>query len=336
MLERIEEKIGSEWRHDSFIFLLKILQRYPNLLELVRRRYSENPNGPEVSILGIKFPNPVGLAAGLDKNAEVVQALSAFGFGHIEVGTVTPLPQEGNPKPRVWRVPKEQSVVNWLGFPNAGMEHIAKNLSRVDKNLVIGINVGKNADTPLEDAAEDYVRVLEGLAPFASYFVLNTSSPNTPGLRQLNQPRYLSDLLQEVNRERNRLTGRGLDRPILLKLSPDHSEAGYLEILKVAQEFKVDGIIATNTTTSRNGLEPNFGGLPGGLSGRLLADRSLQVLRFLVRETNGKMPIISVGGIMGPDDARIRFDEGAVLVQVLTGFTYDRGIAKKIVGSIEK
>lgn len=328
MLERVEKRYGSEWRHDSFIFFLKVAQRSPRLLAEVRKRYASEDGSP-VDVLGIRFPNRVGLAAGMDKNGEVAEALSAFGFGHIEIGTVTPLPQKGNPKPRVWRIPRYRSMANWLGFPNQGMEYAAKKLSAVESDIAVGTNLGKNEKTPLEEAATDYVKVMEELAPYASYFVINTSSPNTPGLRQLNQREPLSRLLAQVKESRGRLEEQGLNRPTLLKLSPDHTPEEYLQIIDTSLEFGIDGFIATNTTTSRDGLA-DYKNLPGGISGRLLTGRSFEVLQFLVKETDGSVPIISVGGIMGPDDAKIRIEEGAALVQVLTGFVYDRGIVKKI------
>jgi dihydroorotate dehydrogenase len=303
--------------------------RLPFAEVVLRSLFEVNDARLEVDAFGLRFRNPVGLAAGYDKNGVAVNGLAALGFGHIEVGTVTLLPQPGNPRPRVHRVPEARALVNAMGFPNDGVEALmvesrkwkAGRLS-THSFLRIGVNIGKGRDTPLERAAEDYCALLERVHERADYVALNLSSPNTPGLRQLQQRTFLEDLLRAVAAVRDRLPGKlGLQRvPLLVKLAPDLTEAELDDALAAATACGMDGLIATNTTLSRDGLPARAQSLPGGLSGEPLRARATAVIRYLARRTD--LPIIGVGGILCADDALEKLDAGATLVQIYTGLVY--------------
>ncbi len=275
-----------------------------------------------VEAFGLRFKNPVGLAAGYDKNGAAVRGLCALGFGHVEVGTLTPKPQAGNPRPRVHRVPEVQGLINSLGFPNLGAGEVDGRHWRAQAQATrarVGVNIGKGKDTPLERAAEDYVHLVRRYQPCADYLAVNISSPNTLGLRQLQSRQYLSGLLAEIARARDALTPRV---PILVKIAPDLAEGEIDDALDAILGAGLDGVIATNTTISRDGLPERARALKGGLSGYPLRDRATAVIRSVAQRTAGRLPIVGVGGIMQPDDALEKLDAGATLVQVYTGLVY--------------
>ncbi len=280
--------------------------------------------GPRVRAMGLEFPNPVGLAAGLDKNAEYVDALAAFGFGFLEVGTVTPRPQPGNARPRLFRIPEREAIVNRMGFNNVGVERFARNLRGARSRGIVGVNIGKNFDTPLERAVEDYLACLDAVHELASYVAINISSPNTKDLRRLQQADELDALLRAIVARRDRLAGRTARRlPLAVKIAPDLDDGQIAAIAALTAASGLDAVIATNTTTSRAGVE----GLPhageaGGLSGAPLRAASTAVVRKLARELGGRLPIIGVGGISSAADAREKLDAGATLVQLYTGLVY--------------
>ena len=295
-----------------------------------------------VDAFGITFKNPVGLAAGYDKDAVAIRGLSALGFGHVEVGTVTPRPQPGNPRPRLFRLVEDEAVINRMGFPGRGSAYVAENLKQITKgksrrpNTVIGVNLGKNKDTPNEQAVLDYLALLQTFAPYADYLAINISSPNTVGLRQLQGREALEALLKQLDRQRN-IEEKALKRriPLLVKLAPDLSEDELDEAVDVILRARMDGIIATNTTLAREGLTSGHRGETGGLSGSPLRARSEAVLCQIVKRVDGRIPIVSVGGITTPDDANKRFDLGAALVQVYTGLVYQGpGLVKKILSKL--
>jgi dihydroorotate dehydrogenase len=274
----------------------------------------------EVKLWNLTFRNPVGLAAGLDKNAVALRAWRALNFGFVETGTVTPRPQPGNPPPRVWRFPEHQALVNAMGFPNDGMLAIRERLAAFTRRegFPIGVNLGKNATTPLDQAADDYVAGLRALHDVGDYFVVNISSPNTRNLRELQERGALTALLGALQDARASFPER---KPLLVKIAPDLSDAALDQIAEVAREMRIDGLVATNTTRDHSILAlPNE--LPGGLSGAPLRPRALEVIRRLARATNGSLPLIGVGGVMSAADSRALLDAGASLVQVYTGFIY--------------
>lgn len=282
----------------------------------------------EVDLFGLKFPNPVGLAAGFDKNAQWFNQLARLGFGSIEVGTITHLPQPGNPKPRLFRLAADCALINRMGFNNAGAEAVAERLKRIRIRPILGINIGLTKVTPLERASEDYRGSFGLLFPFAAYFTVNVSSPNTPGLRSLQDREPLSRLLQslqELNRELAEKSQTS-PRPILLKIAPDLSEAALDDVLEMASEQRIAAIIATNTTISRAGLTTSSSVVEsignGGLSGQPLTERSREVVKYLYEKSQGAMPIIGVGGLMNGDDVWEMIRSGASLVQSYTGFVY--------------
>jgi dihydroorotate dehydrogenase len=284
-----------------------------------------------VPLFGKQLKNPLGVAAGLDKDAEAFSALFALGFGHVEVGTVTPKPQPGNPKPRVWRLPAQRAVINALGFPSEGADVVlcrvggdARRREREREHQILGINVGKNKDTPLTDARSDYCQLIERFFDAASYFVVNISSPNTPGLRELQFGDYLKDLLTAVV-QTNRATGekRGQSgRPLLVKLAPDVDDEALEQIAETAVAAGVDGLVATNTTISRQAVPTAFKQHPGGLSGLPLLRRSQQVIRRLYRAVGKRVPIIGVGGVATAEHVVEHMRAGASLVQLYTGLIY--------------
>ena len=272
---------------------------------------------------GLTFANPVGLAAGFDKDGEHLRELSALGFGHIEAGTVTGQPQEGNPKPRLFRLPDDQALVNRMGFNNRGSEALAARLEGVEVPGVVGVNIGKSKVVPLEEAVEDYALSLRRVRAVADYLVVNVSSPNTPGLRSLQGREHLEELLgalSEINGELEEVQGRRV--PMLVKISPDLTAGAMADVIDVVMGQGLDGIIATNTTIRREGLRSLAVPEPGGVSGRPLTERSRQAVAFLYRETGGAVPIIGVGGIFDGEDAAAMMRAGASLVQIWTGFVY--------------
>jgi dihydroorotate dehydrogenase len=274
--------------------------------------------------MGIDFPNPVGAAAGLDKHAEHVDALAALGFGFVELGGVTPRPQPGNPRPRLFRLPQARAIINRYGLNSIGVEAFAENLKRARTKAVVGVNIGKNRDTPNEHAAEDYERCLEVLYPHVDYLSINVSSPNTKGMRDLQSAQFLTHLLRKLNQRREVLREkRGHNVALVLKISPDGDEEGLRIIADVTRRERADGIIAANTTVSREGVEGlPYGTEEGGLSGAPLFRRSTEVLRSLASMLKGEIPLIGGGGIMSGRDAREKFDAGASLVQIYSGLVF--------------
>jgi dihydroorotate dehydrogenase len=280
----------------------------------------------ETERFGIRFPNPVGLAAGFDKSGESFNALGALGFGHVEIGTVTALPQPGNPRPRLFRLPADRALLNRMGFNNPGADAVAARLRRSRIEPVLGINIGKSKATALEDATADYLRSLELLEAFAAYVVVNVSSPNTPGLRQLQDAAPLRELLRALRlraAELGKIRGDA-PRPILLKIAPDLTDPQVEEAVGIAVEEGMAGVIATNTTISREGLRtPGIDGMgAGGISGAPVHRRAVEVVSLIWRTTGGRMPIVGVGGVFGAADAWEMIRAGASLVQVWTGFIY--------------
>ncbi len=272
--------------------------------------------------LGLRFPNPVGLAAGYDKDGLALIGLSTLGFGHIEVGTVTPLPQIGNPKPRVFRLPEDHAVINRMGFPGKGAEYVARQLSTARnqiRTIIIGVNIGKNKDTPNEEAAQDYLFLLKKFCHLADYLTVNVSSPNTVGLRRLQAREHLEKLLDQLKDKRSTLP---VSPPILVKLAPDLNENELDDALAAITNSGMDGVIATNTTIDRVKLRSPLGQESGGLSGAPLTTMSREIIQKIYSKTKGQLPIIGVGGIINPDDAKRMLDAGASLIQIYTGMIY--------------
>lgn len=284
----------------------------------------------EKTLWGLKFKNPVGLAAGFDKNAEYYHQLEHLGFGFIELGTVTPLPQEGNAKPRLFRLPEDNALLNRMGFNNIGLEKMIENLKNKHSNIIIGGNIGKNKVTPNEEALNDYIRCFNGLHPYVDYFVVNVSSPNTPNLRALQEKEPLKRILSALKNE-NEI--KEVKKPILLKIAPDLSIHQMDEIIEIVTEIKLDGIVATNTTIERNNItnkDINRMG-NGGISGKPLTKKATEIIRYLREKLGRDFPIIGVGGIMTAEDAIDKLNAGADLVQVYTGFIYEGpAIVKRI------
>jgi len=301
----------------------------PGISYLSRKLFSIKSKSLEREIFGIKFPNPVGLAAGFDKNAELFNELSNFGFGFIEIGTVTPKSQPGNKKKRVFRLNDDASLINRLGFNNKGVDFVVNNLKNKGE-IIIGGNIGKNKNTPNHKAIEDYIYCFNALFNYVDYFVVNISSPNTPNLRDLQEKKPLTALVQQLNKERLKKSKK---KPLLLKISPDLSEKKLLDIISVIKTENLDGVIATNTTITRENLKsnPELLNESGGLSGKKLTSKSNEVIRFIHKNSNGSIPIIGVGGIFDSEDVIEKFECGASLVQIYTGFIYEGpSVVKKI------
>ena len=280
--------------------------------------------GEKRTVMGIAFPNPVGLAAGLDKNGEYLDALGALGFGYLEIGTVTPRPQPGNPKPRMFRLPEHEAIINRLGFNNQGVEKLLRNVGRASFRGVLGINIGKNFDTPIERAADDYLACMEAVYDRATYITVNISSPNTKNLRDLQSSDALDALLGAVMAKRRMLADRyGATKPLLVKVAPDLDDAQVAAIARAAVKHAIDGLIATNTTIDREAVSGHrHAGETGGLSGKPLFEPSTRVLEKLAGSLGGRVPLIGVGGILSGTHAKAKIDAGASLVQIYTGFIY--------------
>ena len=283
-----------------------------------------NPRTSPATLMGLHLPNPVGLAAGLDKNGEYIDGLAALGFGFIEIGTVTPRPQSGNPKPRLFRVPEHFAVINRMGFNNDGIDRLIANVQRAKYRGVLGINIGKNADTPMENAADDYLIGLEKAYPFASYITINISSPNTKNLRALQGGDELSRLLETLkNRQSSLHAEHGRYVPLAVKIAPDLDEAQIADIAHVAEQTQIDGIIATNTTIDKSSLGAHpLAQEAGGLSGAPVREPSNRVLQALAETLNGKIPVIGAGGILSGADAVRKMQLGAQAVQLYSGMVY--------------
>ena len=311
--------LPAELSHDLGLKSLRFLHRV-GLLGLLRPVVPRRP----LSVFGLLFNNPVGLAAGLDKNADYLDALGALGFGFIEVGTVTPKPQPGNPKPRLFRLRRERAIINRMGFNNKGVDHLVEQLKRRRYQGVVGVNIGKNLATSVENAAQDYLVCLQKVYSCADYVVVNLSSPNTPGLRSLQFGIQLEQLLATLKAEQQNLAQLHRKHvPLLLKIAPDLTAEEIISIAISLRKYALDGVIATNTTLSRGGVEGSVhAGEAGGLSGAPLTDAATLVLGQLASALEGTMPIIGVGGIMDGKDAEARITAGATLVQLYTGFIF--------------
>jgi len=313
-----------------------ILQRIPGVAQLFRWMYSREDQRLSRRVFGIHFPNPVGLAAGFDKDALATDEFANFGFGFIEIGTVTPKPQAGNDQPRLFRLPKDKAIINRMGFNNQGATAAAQRLSNRKSKIIIGGNIGKNKVTPNELAFEDYKECYRILDPVVDYFVVNVSSPNTPGLRELQEKEPLRQLLSGV---KSLSANSPKPKPVLLKIAPDLTEQQLEDIVDILLSTKTDGVIATNTTVDRSKLTTETTTIQaigaGGLSGAPLKDRSTEVIRWLRQKLGPDYPIIGVGGILTAADAREKFKAGATLIQLYTGFIYEGpGLVKKILKSV--
>jgi dihydroorotate dehydrogenase len=329
-------RMTPERAHALIIGLMRLSGALPPVRGLLCSLH-RMPDKP-VQAFGLQFKNPVGLAAGYDKDGLGWRGLTCLGFGHIEIGTVTRLAQKGNPPPRLFRLVEEQGLINRMGFPGRGAEYVHHCLEgQKHPGVVLGVNIGKNKDTPLEMAAEDYLELMRVFAPLADYLAVNVSSPNTVGLRRLQGRQELDSLLGELYKESlsqdlilNRHT------PLLVKLAPDLSDDELDDALEVILRNGIDGVIATNTTISREGLRSSLAQETGGLSGKPLHNRSLGMVREIARRTRGKLPVIGVGGIDSPESAQEMLEAGACLVQVYTGLVYQGpGLVKRIVSHIK-
>ena len=300
---------------------IRLAHKIPFVGGIIRYFYTVKHPKLEREVFGIRFPNPIGLAAGFDKDAILFRELSNFGFGFIEIGTLTPKPQDGNPKKRLFRLQADQGIINRMGFNNQGVEAAIKRLKR-NKNVIIGGNIGKNKTTPNDQATDDYLICFDALFPYVDYFVVNVSSPNTPNLRDLQEKKPLTALLKTLQIENHK---REKPKPILLKIAPDLTETQLLDIIDIVADTSIDGVIATNTTIARDGLQTDaeITKETGGLSGKPLRNRSTEVIRFLDTKSKNSFPIIGVGGIHTPQDAIEKLEAGASLLQVYTGFVYE-------------
>jgi dihydroorotate dehydrogenase len=322
----------AEKAHYFTFGLIRNLFKIPGVPAVFRSLYNFQHTDLEVECFGLKFKNPVGLAAGFDKDAKLFNELSALGFGFIEIGTLTPKGQAGNPQPRLFRLPADQSLINRMGFNNEGVTDAIERLKKKKTDVLIGGNIGKNKVTPNENAGADYQACFHALHPYVDYFVVNVSSPNTPNLRALQEKEPLKALLsalQEANQ------GYEKSKPILLKIAPDLTNEQLDDIVEIVTETQIDGVIATNTTISREGLKTDMQEVEaigaGGLSGKAVRDRSTEVIRYLHKKSAGAFPIVGVGGVNTGEDAIAKLEAGASLVQVYTGFIYEGpSMVKKI------
>lgn len=315
--------------------MIRTLCKIPGISSIFRGIYQVNNPKLEKKVFGLTFKNPVGLAAGFDKDAKLYNELSHFGFGFIEIGTITPKPQEGNPKKRLFRLKEDSGIINRMGFNNGGVEEAVERLKNPSSALkkagvLIGGNIGKNKVTPNENATDDYVICFNTLFDYVDYFVVNVSSPNTPNLRALQDKEPLTKLLLTLQKLNNK---KSQSKPILLKIAPDLTDEQLMDIIDIVKETKIEGVIATNTTISRDGLKSRNHKEVGGLSGKPLTKRSTEVIRFLSEKSNKAFPIIGVGGIHSADDALEKLEAGADLVQLYTGFVYE---GPKLIKDINK
>lgn len=310
--------------HHFTFQVIRLTGKLPGAKTFLRWCFTYDHPSLERKILGLTFRNPVGLAAGFDKDARLIDELSSFGFGFIEIGTLTPQPQAGNDKPRLFRLPGDQALINRMGFNNEGVLHAVVRLKKRKSAVLVGGNIGKNKFTPNESAKDDYTYCFEALFPYVDYFVVNVSSPNTPGLRQLQEKEPLKKLLTQV---KELSEAKDKPKPILLKIAPDLTVEQLDDVIDILKETSTDGVIATNTTISRENLSAPPAAVErlgaGGLSGRPLREKSTEVIKYLRRQMGPDYPIIGVGGIMTPEDAITKLKAGANLVQVYTGFIYE-------------
>jgi dihydroorotate dehydrogenase len=323
-------RFDAEKVHSFSMRSFKTACSIPGLRAILKAEF--RPVEIPVSCFGLQFRNPIGLAAGFDKNASYLDILDVLGFGHVEIGTVTPVAQLGNDKPRLFRLPADRAIINRMGFNNEGMETVARNVSQwrqkhPDSAMIVGGNIGKNKFTPNEEAWTDYVKCFHALYDVVDYFVVNVSSPNTPGLRELQEKDALTRIFIALQNDNAR---KSKPKPLLLKIAPDLTKEQLEDICTLAMELKLDGLVATNTTISREGLSERSAQQStaigaGGLSGKPLQERSNEVLRYLHDRTEGKIPLIGSGGVFTGGDAKQKLDAGATLVQVWTGFIYEGG-----------
>ncbi|PZR21167.1 MAG: dihydroorotate dehydrogenase (quinone) [Flavobacterium psychrophilum] len=302
---------------------IRFLNSIPGMPSLLKSMYEVNDPRLEREVFGLKFKNPVGLAAGLDKDAKLYKELGNMGFGFIEIGTLTPKPQDGNPKKRLFRLREDGGLINRMGFNNGGVQEAVERLKKNPKgkgHVLIGGNIGKNKVTPNEDAVSDYEICFDALYDYVDYFVVNVSSPNTPNLRELQDKEPLTNLLQTLQ---DKNAAKPVQKPILLKIAPDLTDEQLLDIIDIVKTTRIAGVIATNTTISRDGLVSENKQETGGLSGKPLTKRSTEVIRFLSEKSNKAFPIIGVGGIHTADDAIEKLEAGASLIQLYTGFIYE-------------
>ena len=314
--------MNAEQAHHFTFKTLKVLFQIPGV-KAITSLFFGSLKGREKQVMGLHFKNPVGLAAGFDKDAKLYNELSAFGFGFIEVGTLTPKPQDGNPKPRLFRIVEDEAVINRMGFNNGGLDAAALRLAKKKTDIIIGGNIGKNKVTPNDVATSDYIKGVEALHDVVDYFVVNVSSPNTPNLRELQEKEPLKALLKEVKAKNEELGSK----PLMLKIAPDLTEGQLDDIVGIVNELKLSGVVATNTTISRAGLKASQEKVAAmgasGLSGKILRERSTEVVGYLRNKLSADIAIVAVGGIFTGKDAKEKLDAGADLVQVWTGFLYE-------------
>ena len=317
--------LDAEKAHHFTFWFVRFLSKI-GFSRVFRALYIVKDKRLERVVFGLKFDNPVGLAAGFDKNAQLFNEFSNFGFGFVEIGTLTPKPQDGNPKPRLFRLKSDQAIINRMGFNNLGVFDAVERLKK-DHHVLIGGNIGKNKVTPNDEANKDYLICFEALFDYVDYFAVNVSSPNTPGLRELQDKEPLTALLKVLKKKNSKfaIKKKVKEKPILLKIAPDLTDEQLLDIIAIVADTKIDGIIATNTTIERKNLKSDliFTEEKGGLSGKPLANRSTEVIRFLAAQSGKAFPIIGVGGIYSPEDALEKLEAGADLVQLYSGFIYE-------------
>lgn len=339
LLKPIFFRLQPERAHHLTLSLLKTVLAIPGAAQIFKSLYRFEDPRLEREVFGLKFKNPVGLAAGFDKDGKHINSMSSLGFGFIEVGTVTPVPQVGNPQPRLFRLPKDEALINRMGFNNGGLEQLIEQLKKPrPEGLIVGGNIGKNKVTPNAEAISDYEKCFEALFPYVDYFVVNVSSPNTPNLRELQDKEPLQALLarvQELNQAKEN------PKPVLLKIAPDLTDGQLDDIIDIVQTTKIAGVIATNTTIAREPLSTSKGQVEaignGGLSGQPLKERATEVIRYLHDKTNGELKIIGVGGIASAADAIEKMEAGADLIQIYSGMIYSgpgliKSIKKELVG----
>ena len=333
---RLLFRLEPERAHRLTLQLLALAGAIPALRSGLRRIFSFEKPGLKVQAFGLEFANPVGLAAGYDKDGRAMFGLACLGFGHLELGTVTLKAQQGNPRPRVFRLPGDQALINRMGFPNQGVDQLVTRLKSRPTGIVLGVNIGKSARTPIEEASRDYTRLMQIVYDSADYLTVNISSPNTIGLRELQGRRFLENLLRDLADTRTQLIAEnGNSRPVLVKLAPDLDDSELEEAIDVIQGAGMDGVILSNTTTSRDGLRSASKDESGGMSGLPLLRRSTDMIRKAASMSGGRLPIIGVGGVFGPEEAKEKLNAGAELVQVFTGLIYrGPGLVREILASL--
>ena len=332
-------KFDPEIIHEITVEWLSRAGKFSPVLALLKKIYGNRTADLPIEVMGIQFPAPVGLAAGLDKDARCISALSSFGFGHLELGTVTPKPQPGNPAPRLFRIPEYRAIINRMGFNSSGIHSFLENVASTQKTVPLGINLGKNAVTPSEQAADDYISGLRQLYLYADYFAINISSPNTKNLRDLQSDEALDDLLERIMRTRDELAAEFRRKvPVAVKIAPDIENNNIPSIAELLIRHQVDAVIATNTTIDHSLVAGSeYAEETGGLSGKPLKDRANEVTALLYHELQGVLPIIGVGGIFTAEDAWQRLVAGAEMVQIYTGFIYyGPGTVADIVNGLAK